>query len=221
MKNNTLLSLSIQREIEKHPLNVESDIATSMARLGFQTLLNRSGICKQKGCPPFSLLFALLLVPFLKETVRALWVNRHCSRLLGAQKDTVYRFLNHYGFNWRKLILLLINRVLTRIDSSPFNDRVLIVDDSVLPKTGKEMELVSFHHDHKTNRSQPGLSNAPTRVSQQNPLFPGGCGLSHIQEPHKHHRAFTRQTVQWVEAACGDLSQKARCIARNAAAVLQ
>jgi hypothetical protein len=108
------LSLSVQREIEKHPLNVESDecwsdIATPMARLGFQTLLNRSGICKQKGCPPFGLLFALLLVPFLKETVRALWVNRHCSRFLSAQKDTVYRFLNHYGFNWRKFILLLVN----------------------------------------------------------------------------------------------------------------
>lgn len=156
MKKNTPLSLSIQREIEKYHLNVESEIDKSMNRLGFGTLLSRSGIHKQKGCPPASLLFALILLPFLKEGVRALWIKEHCSRFLNAQKDTVYRFLNHYGFNWRKFITLLVNRVLAITDSSPLNDRVLIVDDSVLPKTGKEMELVSYHYDHKTNRSQLG-----------------------------------------------------------------
>lgn len=156
MRKNIPLSLSIQREIEKHQLNMESEINKSMDRLGFRSLLNQSNIRKEKGYAPISLLFVLILLPFLNQGVRALWVNAFCRRFLNAQKDTIYRFLNHYGFNWRKFIALLVNRVLAMIDSSPFNDRVLIVDDSVLPKTGKEMELVSYHHDHKTNRSQLG-----------------------------------------------------------------
>jgi hypothetical protein len=32
----------------------------------------------------------------------------------------------------------VVQRVLAIVDNSPLNDRVLIVDDSVLPKTGKE-----------------------------------------------------------------------------------
>lgn len=156
MQKHTPLSLSIQREIEKHRLNMESEIDKSMGKLGFRTLPDRSGIRKQKGYAPISLLFVLTVLPFIKEGVRSLWTNEFYSRFLNARKDTVYRFLNHCGFNRRKFITLLVNRVLASVDSSPFNDRVLIVDDSVLPKTGKEMELVSYHHDHKTNRSQLG-----------------------------------------------------------------
>jgi len=57
-----------------------------------------------------------------------LWTKDFCSRMLNAQKDTIYRVLNHYGFNWRKFVTLLINRVLAIIDRSQFNDRVLIFE---------------------------------------------------------------------------------------------
>ena len=46
MRKHTPLSLSIQREIEKHHLYVESEIDKSMGQLGFGKLLNRSGIRK-------------------------------------------------------------------------------------------------------------------------------------------------------------------------------
>ena len=44
MQEHTPMSLSIQREIEKHRLNIESEIDNSMGKLGFRTLLDRSGI---------------------------------------------------------------------------------------------------------------------------------------------------------------------------------
>jgi hypothetical protein len=172
MRKHTPLSLSIQREIEKHRLHVESEIDKSMSQLGFGTLLNRSAIRKQKGRAPGSVLFALMVLPFIKEGVRSLWTKEFYSRLLNAQKDTVYRFLNHCGFNWRKFLALLVNRVLAIVDSSPFNDRVLIVDDSVLPKTGKEMELVSYHYDHKTNRSQLGYQMLQLGYHNNTHFFP-------------------------------------------------
>lgn len=172
MKKNIRLSLSIQREIENRHLNLESEIDKSMNILGVRTILSKAGIVKQKGHAPLTLLFALALLPFLKEGVRALWVNAYCSRFLKAQKDTVYRFLNHPGFNWRYFITLLVHRVLAKADDSSFNDRVLIVDDSVLPKTGKEMELVSYHFDHKTNRSQLGYQMLQLGYHNKTHFFP-------------------------------------------------
>jgi hypothetical protein len=165
------LSLSIQREIEKHRLNIESEIDNSMGKLGFRTLLDRSGIRKEKGYTPISFLFVLMVLPFIKEGVRSLWTNEFYGRFLNAQKDSFYRFLNLCGFNWRKFITLLVNRVLAIVDRSPFNDRVLIVDDSVLPKTGKEMELVSYHYDREINRSAQLSHFLEVNLFEQKPCF--------------------------------------------------
>jgi len=41
-------------------------------------------------------------------------------------------------------------------DRVAFNDKVLIADDTILKKTGNNMELVSFHHDHKIHSRQLG-----------------------------------------------------------------
>lgn len=51
MKNNTGFSLSIQREIERRHLNLESEIHKSINELGITTLLHRTGIKKVKGYP--------------------------------------------------------------------------------------------------------------------------------------------------------------------------
>ena len=72
MPKNAPLSLSIQREIEKHRLHVDSEIDNSMGKLGFRTLLNRSGICQEEGCTPGPVLFALTVLPFIKEGARSL-----------------------------------------------------------------------------------------------------------------------------------------------------
>jgi len=198
MQKNIPLSLSIQREIEKHRLNMESEIDKSMDRLGFRTLLNQSGIRKEKGYAPISVLFVLILLPFLKQGVRALWVNHYCSRFLNAQKDTIYRFLNHYGFNWRKFVTLLVNRILAITDTSPLNDRVLIFDDSVLPKTGKEMELVSYHHDHKTNRSQLGYQMLQLGYHNKTHFFPLDAAFhTSKNRPNETVRSLDKRSNGW------------------------
>jgi len=203
MHKNTPLSLSVQREIEKHRLNLESEIDKSMVRLGFRTLLSQAGIRKEKGFAPVSVLLVLILLPFLKESVRSMWTKEYCSRFLNAQKDTIYRFLNHCRFNWRRFITILINRVLAITDSSPFNDRVLIVDDSVLPKTGKEMELVSYHFDHKTNRSQLGYQMLQLGYHNKAHFFPVDAAF------HTSKTAPMIRCVPWTNgAAAGSVEQR-------------
>jgi hypothetical protein len=214
MQKNTPLSLSIQREIEKHRLNVESEIDKSMDKLGFRTLLNRSGIQKEKGYAPISLLFVLILLPFIKEGVRSLWTNEFYSRFLNAQKDTIYRFLNHCGFNWRKFITLLVNRILATTDSSPFNDRVLIADDSVLPKTGKEMELVSYHHDHKTNRSQLGYQMLQLGYHNKTHFFP-------IDVAFHTSKNRTNDTVRSLDKRCSGWKRRAETFRKKTEVLIE
>ena len=49
MKKNIAYSLSIQKEIAKHRLNMESEVNKSMNEVGIKTLLRQSGIHKEKG----------------------------------------------------------------------------------------------------------------------------------------------------------------------------
>ena len=156
MNNYTPSSLSIQKEIEKHQLNLESEIDKSINELGIKTLLQQSGITKHKGFPTLQLLFALILLPFLKISLASLWAGKMVEHIFTANKDAYYRFLSRECFNWRKFILLLATRLTTRLDHRPFKDKVLIADDTLLVKTGKNMELVSYHYDHTKKLSQLG-----------------------------------------------------------------
>ena len=156
MKKDISFSLSIQREIESRGLNVESEVNKSFNELGIRTLLHQSGIRKEKGFPPVTLLFVMTVLPLIKHSLCSLWSGQFFANVIAAQKDTYYRFLNHPCFNWRKFVLLLACREIARTDQSVFNDRTIIVDDTILGKTGEKMELVSYHHDHTTNRSKLG-----------------------------------------------------------------
>jgi hypothetical protein len=198
MAKNNLISLSLQRQIEDSRLNMESEVNKSMNQLGIRTLLCRSGIQKQKGCPPVSLLFALILLPLIKESITALWREGFYNRFLEAQKDTYYRFLNRPKFNWRKLIALLLNRILVKWDHSEFNQRVLIVDDTVLPKTGNQMELVSYHFDHKTGRSQLGYQLLQLGYHNGHFFFPVDVGFhTSKNRPNDQTADIDRRTSGW------------------------
>lgn len=156
MKKNIAFSLSIQKEIERHRLNVESEVNKSMNELGIRTLLHQSGIQKEKGYSTATLLFALIVLPVIKQSLSALWSGKFFENLIRARKDTYYRFLNHPCFNWRRLVHLLAVREIARTDRTPFNEKTLIADDTLLEKTGENMELVSYHFDHTTKRSRLG-----------------------------------------------------------------
>ena len=99
MKKDISFSLSIQREIESRGLNVESEVNKSFNELGIRTLLHQSGIRKEKGFPPVTLLFVMVVLPLIKHSLCSLWSGQFFTNIIAAQKDTYYRFLNHPCFN--------------------------------------------------------------------------------------------------------------------------
>lgn len=198
MKKDIAFSLSIQREIEKRHLNMESEVNKSMNELGMRTLLHQSGIEKEKGFSTVTLLFALIVLPVIKQSLSALWSGKFFENLLLAHKDTYYRFLNHPCFNWRKLALLLACREIARTDHTPFNEKTIIADDSLLGKTGEKMELVSYHHDHTTNRSKLGYQMLQVGYHNGTRFYPLDLGFhTSRNRPNDQLREMDKRSNGW------------------------
>lgn len=154
MKTNNTYSLSLQRHFQNK--SVDTDINQALMELKIGSMLKKSNIIKQKGYCTRTLLFFIILLPFIKNTLCAYWTRSWISRQTEAHKDTWYRFLNNERFNWRKLVTCLALKVIGHSNDVPLKDKVLIADDSIAPKTGKKIEMVSYHFDHKSGKSVLG-----------------------------------------------------------------
>ena len=100
MNHNRSFSLSIQKEMEKHNLSMDSELNKAFKELRIKSLLRRSGITKHKGYPTITLLYLVVLLPFFKKYLTSLWIDNAFIKQFDVQKDTYYRFLNHERFNW-------------------------------------------------------------------------------------------------------------------------
>lgn len=61
------LSLSLQKEIEKRNLSLDSEIHTALQTLRIKSLLCRSNIMRRNGYTTVTLLYWLLLLPFIMK----------------------------------------------------------------------------------------------------------------------------------------------------------
>lgn len=198
MKKDISFSLSLQKEIQQKRLCLESEVKRSFDDLGIRTLLHRAGISKGKGFAPSVLIFVLILLPMIKESLTAIWSGKYFFQLLEARKDTYYRFLNCQFFNWRKLVTLVVSRLIARLDTSSFSEKVLIADDTLLHKTGREMELVSYHFDHTSKRSQLGYQMLQVGYHNGVEFYPVDVSFHTSQHrPNKNLRDTDRRSTGW------------------------
>lgn len=198
MNHHKSFSLSLQKEMKKRDLSMDSEINKAFRELKIKSLLHRSGIMKQKGYQTISLLYLLVLLPFLKKCLSSLWLSDCFLKHFDARKDTYYRFLNHERFNWRILLYLLASRIIVKCDEVPLKQKLLIADDSIAPKTGQNMELVSYHFDHKTRRST--LGNQFLQLAYHNGinLFPIDIAFhTSKNRPNERVRKIDKRTNGW------------------------
>ncbi len=148
MNTHKLFSLSLQKQFKRPNLPMEAEINNVLDELNVKTALRRSNIKKQKGYSTITLLYLILLLPFLKQRLSWFASGKYMTNQVKAQKDTFYRLLNHVSYNWRRLVYFIAMRVISHGDNVPLREKTLIADDTISPKTGKDMELVSYHFDH-------------------------------------------------------------------------
>jgi len=198
MNSNNTFSLSLQKQIQKNRITFDSEINRAFNELKLKSLLNRSSIVKQRGYTTVSILLLVVLLPFLKRTLSDLRSTSYIQNGLDAQKDSYYRFLNNERFNWRRLIYLVALKIISSCEKVPLSQEVLIADDTIAPKTGKNMELVSYHFDHKVRRSI--LGNQCLQLGYHNGInfFPIDVAFSTSgNRPNSNCRDIDKRTNGW------------------------
>lgn len=198
MKTNKTFSISLQKQIEKSHTAFDSEINKAFNDLKLKQLLNRSGIMKQRGYSTVSILFLIVLLPFLKRTISNFGSTHYIKSGLDARKDSYYRFLNNERFNWRKLVYLVAIKIISSCEKVPLSQEVLIADDTIAPKSGKHMELVSYHFDHKAGRSV--LGNQCLQLGYHNGInfFPIDVAFNtSSRRPNNHCRDIDKRTNGW------------------------
>ena len=73
-------------------------------------------------------------------------------------KDTVYRFLNHCGYAWRRFLLFLSSATVAKVHSLTKKDACFVVDDSMFDRNrSKAVELLARCFDHAKSRYCKGF----------------------------------------------------------------
>jgi hypothetical protein len=189
------LSLSLQKEIEKRKLSLDSEIHTALQVLRIKSLLCRCNIVKTKGYTTVVLLYWLVLLPFIMKRTTFLWTGH---TFLDAKKDTFYRFLNNEYFHWRDFIYRLVLKMIALSDGVPLKEKTLILDDTIEKKTGKGMELVSYHFDHTTQRSILGYQCVQLGYHNGKQFFPLDAGF-HVSKsrPNIKAKSIDKRSTGW------------------------
>ena len=198
MKSNITFSLSMQKQIRNQSISIDTELNCAFKELKFRSLLRRSGITKHKGYATISLMFLFVLLPFIKRKLTDFFSSQCLENQIEAQKDTYYRFINHERFNWRKFVYFLALKVIAHSDNTPLKEKVLIADDSISAKTGKDIELVSYHFDHKIGRSI--LGNCYLQLGYHNGInfYPVDVALNTSgKRPNQKLRTIDKRTCGW------------------------
>lgn len=144
---------------EKPGLNqLPNELKAAFHELHILKFLRQAGFRKRFGLS-CTYLFQLVFV--------LLFHQKNWFRLLESSKgdcfpgkDTVYRFLNHASFAWRRFLTLLGTATVQKVDAltSTAREVVFIVDDSMFDRNrSKAVELLARFKDHATGTFYKGF----------------------------------------------------------------
>lgn len=159
----------------------ESRMDEVFKRLKIKTGLNRAGIVKKDGHHAGHLLFILVLLPILKiKTVQG-FCRKHLEQWSEARKDSFYR-LKTKDYRWRSLLYWITGIV---FDAICREDACIVVDDTILKKTGTRIENTSYVYDHNEGKSVLGYCMVVVGLFTSSGFFPLDFGFSASDRKHK------------------------------------
>ena len=125
----------------------------------FSSLIKQFNPLKKQGYKFEYVLSILLSLPFIDVPN----VSSLETYGVSGKKDVFYRLKNNFFIDWRSILWLFASRF-TKIMRDKARDnnetKCLIIDDSLLEKTGKFIEKISRVWDHVSQRSL-GLIKSP------------------------------------------------------------
>ncbi len=116
---------------------------------------------KKRGIDGGKIFQILFVFRFLDFDNVAQLMQSGISKELSYQKDVLYDFLNNANIHWRSIMLLFFKQIHTLIKTKSDEDtgesKCLVIDDTLLEKTGKTIEFIGKVFDHCTHRYQLGM----------------------------------------------------------------
>lgn len=130
-----------------------TELKSAFDELNILKHLRNAGITKRFGFTCgylFKLIFCLI---FEQKNWFRLLESKKSENI--PEKDTVYRFLNHSKFNWRRFLLSFSAATISKVSSLTNHKRpkVLVLDDSSFERNrSKKVELLSKCFDHASQK---------------------------------------------------------------------
>jgi len=152
---------------------LDAEILVALQPLKVKSLLGRSGIMKKRGYPTVSLLYRLILLPFIMKRTTFRWSG---NTMAESEKDVWYRSLNNECVNWRTFIYRLDLKMIAFYYNTPLKEKTLILDDTI------------YHFDHTTQGSVLGYQSGKQ-------LFPHDAEI-HVStsRPNTNVKSMDKQT---------------------------
>jgi hypothetical protein len=127
---------------------------------GINRILNGT---KSKGLLPANIFQILLMLPFVKlNNIHSLFLSGIKSEVEG-KPDAYYRFMKSPNIPWRRILTRFVHQFCKVVNKrsedteKSATPKCIIVDDSILPKTGKKIEFIGKVLDHCTYKYVIGI----------------------------------------------------------------
>lgn len=183
---------SAMRGVLKNP------ILGVLREIGIAKILKQSNFVKREvGHPPFQILlhFVYMLVMNKRQSAFV----KQSRDAFG--KDAYYRFVKQSRYNWRKLLMLSAAALIRKIEPlhGSGEQRVLIIDDTVEPKRGKQIEgSCRYLWSNKEHRLVNGINLVTLNYADTHSTFQLDFAVRHGKSRRKeiadfnsplHHRS--------------------------------
>lgn len=126
-------------------------------------IFNILSCCKTKGISVKDIFKTLFLLPFIEvSNIHNLYLCGF-SKDIKCKKDAFYEFLNSSKIDWRRILMLFAKQFLRIVDKKSVDTcqkglhKVLIIDDTTSPKSGKTIEFIGKVFDHTKHAYNLGL----------------------------------------------------------------
>jgi len=87
-----------------------------------------------------------------------------------SRKDTFYRFKQNPAFRWRSFLYKVNEQIFNKLKSSA--ETFFILDDTFFQKRGRQLENVSFVHDHTAGKAISGYNVLLLGLLRENGFYP-------------------------------------------------
>ena len=138
----------------------DNELGVVFKDLKFAQILRDCGFRKRSGDGLLEVMFALTIWPLLNVKSISNFCGKQLKYFIKGGVNVLYDFRKREDLKWRRLRLLVAKRVYkkNRLEDEPV--RAFVFDDTQKHRRGKNVQGVSWHHDHtigKTVRSHQVL----------------------------------------------------------------